>query len=318
MRQLLRPMNLNYAFSSLGKAVVSSACFALIAGSPLLRPVNAATYSFQGKCAFLLQNVANENCTALFKDDILTLMPKGGRQVRVLPQQIVSIDYADKSSMMMDKDLELYNNMVPWWMPWAKAPRWVKKANTTKVERHEFVIRYVDRNFSPQLALFVLNDPSKASSMASELVASSELAIGTSRTASNALSTRLSSRLYSETNRQASRLMQLCQYEMFDDAGPIADALDAWTKNTIEEISIFEGATTVEDRILKISNRAIDYCDAQIYAEQQRELEKIRRQREVERQRRLAKVRQAQAAERAKLQAARQRAIDAWNSLAGS
>jgi len=218
----------------------------------------------------------------------------------------------------MDKDLELYNNMVPWWMPWAKAPRWVKKANTTKVERHEFVIRYVDRNFSPQLALFVLNDPSKASSMASELVASSELAIGTSRTASNALSTRLSSRLYSETNRQASRLMQLCQYEMFDDAGPIADALDAWTKNTIEEISIFEGATTVEDRILKISNRAIDYCDAQIYAEQQRELEKIRRQREVERQRRLAKIRQAQAAERAKLQAARQRAIDAWNSLAGS
>jgi len=105
---------------------------------------------------------------------------------------------------------------------------------------------------------------------------------------------------------------------MFDDAGPIADALDAWTKNTIEEISIFEGSSVVEDRILKITNRAIDYCDSQIYAEQQRELAEVRRKREAERQRRLAKARQALAAERARIQSARQKAIDAWNSLAGS
>ena len=304
--------------SVFSKAAASLALLSIFGQSLVSLPAYGATYSFQGKCAFLLQNVANEKCTALFKDDILTLIPKGSRQVRVLPQQIVAIDYADKSSMMMDKDLELYNNMVPWWMPWAKAPKWVKKANTKKVERHEFVIRYVDRNFSPQLALFVLDDPSKASSMASELVASSELGIGSSRSASNALSTRLSSRLYSEGNRQASRLIQLCQYDMFDDAGPIADALDAWTKNTIEEISIFEGSSVVEDRILKITNRAIDYCDSQIYAEQQRELAEVRRKREAERQRRLAKARQALAAERARIQSARQKAIDAWNSLAGS
>jgi len=288
-------------------------------------PALASTYSFDGKCAFLLDKSYQETCTALFDDDILTLMPKGSRQIRILPQQIVYVALADKSSMKANEGITMYNNAVPWWQPWNKVPGWVKNATNEKAELHQFTIGYVDKDFNPKVALFVLNDKSKAGAMASELQASSGLSLGESRKVDRALDSRLVSRLTKDTQRQAQRLSEMCSSWMFEDAEPVADALNTYVSNTTEEISIFDGSEAVSKKIEAIANIAFNYCDAQIRAEiAQAEAEERARLEAIRRREVAARAARAQAAAAASARrsqaavAARLAKRSAWDNLAGS
>ena len=290
---------------------------------------NAATYSFDGKCAFLLDNSYQESCTALFDDDVLTLMPKGSRQVRILPQQIVYVALADKSSMKANEGIALYNKAVPWWQPWSKIPGWVKNATNERAESHQFTIGYVDSNFNPKIALFVLNDKGKSGAMASELQAASGLSLGETRKADRALDQRLISRLNKDVQRQAQRLTGMCSAWMFEDAQPVADALNTYVKNTSEEISIFDGSEAVAKKLATTANAAFNYCDGQIKAEiaqaaaeERARLEAIRRR---EAAARAARAQAAAAAASAAIAqrnqaaaAARAARRSAWDSLAGA
>ena len=289
-----------------------------------LAEVKAATFAVQGKCAFLLDSSYQEECTALFNDDVLTLMPKGSRQIRILPQQIVFIALADKSSLKMDESLELYSQMVPWWQPWNKVPGWVKSAAKEKAELHQFSIGYVDSNFSPKLALFVVNDKSKSSAMASELQAASGLRLGESRKVDRALDDRLQNRLFRDAQRQSQRLQGLCSQWMFEDAQPIADALDVYVKNTFEEISIFDGADGVSRKIKRIADDAFKYCDSQINAEiaqaraeERARLAAIRKREAAARAAQAAAVAAQQARINQAREAARLQRRSAWDNLAG-
>jgi hypothetical protein len=229
---------------------------------------SASTNAFEGKCGFLLDAVYQEQCTALFSDDVLTIMPKGSRQVRILPQQIAYIALANKSSLKVNEGLEMYNKMVPWWKPWDKIPNWVKRsAGSERVESHEFTIGYVDRNFSPKIALFILDDPSKAAAMSSELQAASGLAMGEKRNSSKGLDERLEAKLTKDVRRQSQRLIGLCSQGMFDDAEPVADALNTFVNNTAEEISIFDGSEKVEAKLRSVANGAYKSCDQEMARE---------------------------------------------------
>jgi hypothetical protein len=301
----------------------------LLSQALLSVPATAATYSFDGKCAFLLDSSYQETCTALFDDDVLTLMPKGSRQVRILPQQIVYIALADKSSMKANEGIALYNKAVPWWQPWNKIPGWVKNATNEKAEAHQFAIGYVDSNFNPKIALFVLNDKSKAGAMASELQASAGLSLGERRQADRALDSRLIGRLTKDVQRQAQRLSGMCSSWMFEDAQPVADALNTYVKNTTEEISIFEGSEAVSKKLASTANAAFNYCDAQIKAEiAQAEAEERARLEAIRRREAAARAARAQAAAAAAsgamaqrnqaAAAARAAKRSAWDSLAGA
>ncbi|MFM7313430.1 MAG: hypothetical protein ACKO0M_09720 [Cyanobium sp.] len=286
---------------------------------------NAATFSFDGKCAFLLDSSYQETCTALFSDDVLTLMPKGSRQVRILPQQVVYIALADKSTMKANEGVALYNKAVPWWQPWNKIPGWVKNATNEKAEAHQFTIGYVDSNFNPKIALFVLNDKGKAGAMASELQAASGLALGETRRADRALDARLVGRLSKDVQRQAQRLTGMCSSWMFEDAQPVADALNTFVKNTTEEISIFDGADAVSKKLTATANSAFTYCDGQIKAEiaqaeaeERARLEAIRRRQVAERNARAQAAIAAVAQRNQAVAAARAARRSAWDSLAGS
>ena len=317
----------NISQSSLRKRRSAAALLvATTLGTQLIAlPAKASTYTFDGKCASLLDSSYQENCTALFDDDVLTLMPKGSRQIRILPQQIAYIALADKSSLKANQELEMYNKAVPWWKPWDKVPGWVKNAAKEKAESHQFAIGYVDKNFNPKIALFVVNDKSKAAAMASELQASAGLQLGESRKADRALEGRLTSRLNKDVQRQAQRLTGMCSQWMFEDAQPVADALDTYVKNTIEEISIFDGSDVVASKLRSTANSAFNYCDAQIKqelaqaeAEERSRLEAIRRRNAAARAARAAAA--AASVARANAAAASQRAAhrSAWDSLAGS
>jgi len=288
-------------------------------------PTKASTYSFEGKCAFLLDSSYQENCTALFDDDVLTLMPKGSRQVRILPQQIAYIALADKSSLKANQEIEMYNKAVPWWKPWDKVPGWVKNAAKEKAESHQFAIGYVDKNFNPKIALIVVNDKSKAAAMASELQASAGLQLGESRKADRALEGRLTSRLNKDVQRQAQRLTGMCSQWMFEDAQPVADALDTYVKNTIEEISIFDGSDAVASKLRSTANAAFNYCDGQIkqeiaqaQAEERARLEAIRRRNAAARAARAAAAAATVARANAAAIAERARRRSAFDSLPGS
>lgn len=285
----------------------------------------ASTFAFDGKCAFLLDSSYQEQCTALFDDDTLTLMPKGARQIRILPQQIAYIALADKSSLKMNESLELYNKAVPWWQPWNKVPSWVKNATSTKAELHQFSIGYVDKEFKPKVVLFVMNDKGKAGAMASELQAISGLNLGESRTTKSALDQRLTAKLSKDAQRQAQRLSGLCSQWMFEDAQPVADALDVYVKNTSQEIEVFDGADSTVKKLRAIANQAFNYCDAQMKAEiaqaaaeERARLEAIRRREAAARAARAAAT--AAAVTRANQAAAAERLArrSAWDSLAGS
>lgn len=301
----------------------------IVSAHSLELPSHAGTYSFGGKCGFLLESSYQENCTALFDDDVLTLMPKGSRQIRILPQQFVYVALANKSSLKMNESLELYKNAVPWWQPWAKVPSWVKNATNEKAESYQFSIGYVDKNFNPKIALFVVNDTSKASAMAGELQASSGLQLGESRRSDRALDERLSSRLIKNVQRHAQRLTGMCSQWMFEDAEPVADALDAYVKNTSDEISIFDGSNLVASKLKSTATTAFNYCDVQIKqeiaqaaAEERARLDAIRRRNAeaaAATRRRNAEV-AAASRERANAAAIAQIAArrSSWDMLAGS
>jgi len=297
----------------------------LLSQALLSAPATATAYSFDGKCAFLLDSSYQETCTALFDDDVLTLMPKGSRQVKILPQQIVYIALADKSSMKANEGIALYNKAVPWWQPWNKIPGWVKNATNEKAEAHQFAIGYVDSNFNPKIALFVLNDKSKAGAMASELQASAGLSLGERRQADRALDARLIGRLTKDVQRQAQRLSGMCSSWMFEDAQPVADALNTYVKNTTEEISIFDGSEAVSKKLASTANAAFNYCDAQIKAEiaqaeaeERARLEAIRRREAAARAARAQAAAAAASAASARASAARAAKRSAWDSLAGA
>jgi len=299
--------------------VITLASFLIVDISTILaQHVQAGTFKFDGKCGLLFDSSYQEQCTALFDDDILTLMPKGARQIRILPQQIVYIALADKSTLKMDENIALYNKMVPWWQPWNKVPGWVKDATKEKAELHQFSIGYVDKDFNPKIVLFILEDKGRAGAMASELQSSSGLMMGQKRTAKNALDQRLISKLTKEAQRKAKRLNGLCSQYMFDDAEPIADELDIYVKNTSTEIEIFDGADSATKSLRAIANQAINYCDSQIKAEiaqaaaeERARLQSIRRARAAAAAAAISRANRAAAAER---QARR----SAWDNLAGS
>jgi len=287
-------------------------------GGGLTQQVLARSYLFEGKCGFLLDASYQERCSALFDDDVLTLMPKGSRQVRILPQQIVYVALADKSTMKVDETLQLYENAVPWWQPWNKVPGWVKDAAKKNVQTHQFAIGYVDKNFNPKVVLFVMNEKGKAAGMAAELQDASGLSLGETRRADQAIDSRLSRRLTKDVRRQAHRLVGMCSSWMFDDAQPVADALDSFVQNTNQEISIFDGSDAVAAKLSATAKQAFDLCDKEIKREiaeaaaaERARLEAIRRRQAQARRARAAA--NARAAERARLDT---RA--AWDSLCGN
>jgi hypothetical protein len=303
----------------------AAACSLLAADSLVLGRAHAGTYSFDGKCAFLLDSSYQENCTALFDDDILTIMPKGSRQVRILPQQIVFIALADQSSLKMNEGLELYNRAVPWWKPWNKLPNWVKDATKKEASNHQFSVGYVDKDFNPKILLFSLNDKAKASAMASELQSTSGLSLGQSRTADKALDSRLVQRLTKETQRHAQRLTGLCSQWMFEDAQPVADSLNTYVSNTTEEISIFDGSDDLSKRLRSTANSAFAYCDSQMAAElakaqaqEKARLDAIRKREAAVRSAKAQAVAAAIAKRSQLAAAARAARRAAWDSLAGS
>ena len=254
--------------SILRLALVSLAGMLMLQEARLPQRANAGTFAFDGKCGFLFDAVYQDQCTALFSDEVLTIMPKGSRQVRILPQQIAYISLANKSSLKVNEGLQMYNNMVPWWKPWDKVPGWVKRsAGSERVENHEFTIGYVDKNFTPKILLFVMNDPSKAAAMASELQSASGLALGEKRNSSKGLDERLESKLIKDVRRQSQRLIGLCSQSMFDDAEPVADALNTFVNNTAEEIAIFDGSERLELKLRSTANAAFKSCDQQMERE---------------------------------------------------
>jgi hypothetical protein len=227
--------------------------------------------------------------------------------------------------MKMDESIELYNKAVPWWQPWNKVPGWVKNATSTKAELHQFSIGYVDKDFKPKVALFVMNDRGKAGAMAAELQSMSGLNLGESRKVKNGLDQRLTAKLSKETQRQAQRLSGLCSQWMFEDAEPVADALETYVKNTSQEIEIFDGADLATKKIRAIANQAFNYCDTQLKAEiaqaaadERARLNAIRRREAAARAARVAAAAAAVARANQAAAAERQARRSAWDSLAGS
>ena len=259
--------------------------------------VNASSFLFQGKCGFLISSYYQDKCSALFSKNILTLIPKGSRQVRIWPQQISSIALASKETLVPDKNLEKLKNVLP---QYSKTfffffktkkkdaiPQWVLDSTSEKVEEHKFTVRYIDKNRRPQTLLFVLDDRSKASGMLNMLESYSGLPIGGSRTSNDTLSYEIIRNLTKEATRKARRLAGLCDQYMFEDAEPIASELDSYVNNTLQEISLFKGTNELSSKLKNTLNEAMSYCeneeDNSLFEEQQAR-EQERRKREEEEQ----------------------------------
>lgn len=223
----------------------------------------AGTFSFNGKCGFVMDGIFQEQCTALFNDEVLTIMPRGSSQIRILPQQIAYIALANKTTLKVNEGLQMYNNMVPWWKPWDKIPSWVKEsAGSDKAESYQFTVGYVDKNFSPKIMLFVLTDPSKASAMVSELEFASGLSIGETRNSSKGVGERLEHKIMKDAAKQSKRISELCSQGMFEDAEPVADAFNTYVNNTAEEIGIFEGSAKVVSKMRALMSKTFKICDS--------------------------------------------------------
>ncbi|WP_152557637.1 MULTISPECIES: hypothetical protein [unclassified Prochlorococcus] len=235
----------------------------LFSFSSFTPPVLSRSYPFQGKCGILMIEAYQEKCKALFSEDILTIIPKGSRQIRILPQQIVSFSLANKATMKINERDPLWKNSFNrgrfWWKNSA-TPEWVIKASQRR-ELHQFLISYVDRSFNPQLVLFVLDDPTKAGSMSIALNNMSGLNLNQTRKPGDALSSQISYRMIKKAKRQAKRLKGLCNASMYDDAKPVAIALDSYVNNTINEISIFSGSERTIEDLQNIVDGVISNCD---------------------------------------------------------
>ena len=273
-----------------------------------------ATTAAKGKCGLLLEQSYSDRCTIVVKKNSITLLPKSSGSIRILPQLVSYFSLADKSTLKVDETLALYENIRPWWL--GGVPKWVKKAMSSKQERHKFVIGYLNQDFEPSMAIFEVNDSGKASGIFLELAKATGLRTGEYRDINKAIDPRLKRSLVQDANRQAKRVAGLCTSRMFYDAEPVLEKLDTFVYNRSNEISIFRGSEATTGKLEQIAGEARDYCDkefkrelAEIDAARRAKLEAIRRK---EAQRRAA----AAAARARAAEAARLKARSAFDMLA--
>ena len=276
----------------------------------LIPDAKASSFLFQGKCGFLISSSYQDQCSALFSKNILTLIPKRSKQIRIWPQQISSIALASEESLVPDESLEKWKNVLPQYRESFffifrskkrdAIPQWVIDSTSKKVEKHKFTVRYIDKYRRPQALLFVLDDKSKASGMLNMLESYSGLPIGGSRTSSDSLSYEIGRNLTKEATRKARRLAGLCDQYMFEDADPIAYELDSFVQNTIQEISLFQGTSELSKKLTNTLNEAMNYCkneeDNSLFEEQQAREEERRLREQEEQQAILLEKEQARAA----------------------
>ena len=266
----------------------------------------AATTAAKGKCGLLLEQSYSDRCTIVVKKNSITLLPKSSGSIRILPQLVSYFSLADKSTLKVDESLALYQNIRPWWL--GSVPGWVKKAMSSKQDRHQFVIGYLNQDFEPSMALFEVSDSSKASGIFLELAKATGLRTGEYRDINKAIDPRLKRSLVQDANRQAKRVAGLCTSTMFHDAEPVLEKLETFVYNRSNEISIFRGSEGTTSKLDQIAGDARDYCEkefkrelAEIDAARRAKLEAIRR-REAQRRAAAAAAR-ARAAEAARLKA---------------
>ena len=314
MEDAIIPKILNPHAVSRANAIVAAA-FSSAAGFLIATPsADAATTAAKGKCGLLLEQSYSDRCTIIVKKNSITLLPKSSGSIRILPQLVSYFSLADKSTLKVDETLALYENIRPWWL--GGVPGWVKKAMSSKQDRHQFVIGYLNQDFEPSMALFEVSDSAKASGIFLELAKATGLRTGEYRDINKAIEPRLKRSLLQDANRQAKRVAGLCTSRMFDDAEPVLEKLDTYVYNRSNEISIFRGSEGTTSKLEQISGDARDYCEkefkrelAEIDAARRAKLEAIRRK---EAQRRAA----AAAARARAAEAARLKARSAFDMLA--
>ena len=314
MEDAIIPKILNPHIVSRANAIVAAA-FSSAAGFLIATPsADAATTAAKGKCGLLLEQSYSDRCTIIVKKNSITLLPKSSGSIRILPQLVSYFSLADKSTLKVDETLALYENIRPWWL--GGVPGWVKKAMSSKQDRHQFVIGYLNQDFEPSMALFEVSDSAKASGIFLELAKATGLRTGEYRDINKAIDPRLKRSLLQDANRQAKRVAGLCTSRMFDDAEPVLEKLDTYVYNRSNEISIFRGSEGTTSKLERISGDARDYCEkefkrelAEIDAARRAKLEAIRRK---EAQRRAA----AAAARARAAEAARLKARSAFDMLA--
>ena len=314
MEDAIIPKILNPHTVSRANAIVAAA-FSSAAGFLIATPsADAATTAAKGKCGLLLEQSYSDRCTIIVKKNSITLLPKSSGSIRILPQLVSYFSLADKSTLKVDETLALYENIRPWWL--GGVPGWVKKAMSSKQDRHQFVIGYLNQDFEPSMALFEVSDSAKASGIFLELAKATGLRTGEYRDINTAIDPRLKRSLLQDSKRQAKRVAGLCTSRMFDDAEPVLEKLDTYVYNRSNEILIFRGSEGTTSKLEQISGDARDYCEkefkrelAEIDAARRAKLEAIRRK---EAQRRAA----AAAARARAAEAARLKARSAFDMLA--
>ena len=301
MEDAIIPKILNPHTVSRANAIVAAA-FSSAAGFLIATPsADAATTAAKGKCGLLLEQSYSDRCTIIVKKNSITLLPKSSGSIRILPQLVSYFSLADKSTLKVDETLALYENIRPWWL--GGVPGWVKKAMSTKQDRHQFVIGYLNQDFEPSMALFEVSDSAKASGIFLELAKATGLRTGEYRDINKAIDPRLKRSLLKDANRQAKRVAGLCTSRMFDDAEPVLEKLDTFVYNRSNEISIFRGSEATTSKLEQIAGDARDYCEKEF----KRELAEI----DAARRARLEAIRRKEAQRRAAAAAARARAAEA-------
>ena len=279
----------------------ASALIAILGFTTLLPSAKGSTTAAKGKCGLLLEQSYSDRCTIVIKKNSITLLPKSSGSIRILPQLVSYFSLADKSTLKVDESLALYENIRPWWL--GSVPGWVKKAMSSKQDRHQFVIGYLNQDFEPSLALFEANDSGKASGIFLELAKATGLRTGEYRDINKAIDPRLKRSLLQDANRQAKRVAGMCTSRMFDDAEPVLEELDTFVFNRSNEVSIFRGTEATILNLNQIAGDARDYCEREF----KRELAEI----DAAKRAKLEAIRRKEAQRRAAAAAARARAAEA-------
>ena len=266
-------------------------------------PAQARRVTIQGKCAFLLDQSYDENCSITIKDGYMTLLPKRSGLTKIYGQQISDFNLADKTTMRMDESLALYESALPWWK--RGVPKWVKDATKRKIEQHEIVIGYVDvRKTNPaSLVLIVIDDKSKASALTSQLSRITGLRTGERIVPGSELSPTLKMNLFKNAKRQAGRIEGLCRQRMFNDAEPVINKLDNYVYNSVQNIMMFHNSESAVIQLENLASNARQSCEAE-FRRELAELEAAERARLEAIRRREAERRQAAIVARAKKAAA--------------
>ena len=280
-----------------------SAAAILLSSLSFAPPVQARRVTFQGKCAFLLDQSYDEKCSITIKDGYITLLPKQSGLTKIYGQQISDFNLADKTTMRMDESLALYESALPWWK--RGVPKWVKDATKTKSEQYEIVIGYVDiKKTNPaSLVLIVLDDKSKASALTSQLSKITGMRTGERMVPGSDLSPTLKMNLFNNAKRQARRVEGLCRQRMFNDAEPVIEKLDNYVYNSAQNIMMFHNSESAVNQLENFASNARQSCEAE-FRRELAELEAAERARLEAIRRREAQRRQAAIVARAKKAAA--------------